>query len=114
MTGIMLYPPIWLMPRFAWLRFSAFKAPWQRGFSRIGEFFSSEITVAKAAGLRSGSIQGALGATLILGIVWVLVQNNDSGSAHEIEGKTILHTMETTQAPVEAEPDQDSSGDVPL
>ena len=82
----------------------------QRGFSRIGEFFSKEIALANAAGLRRGRIQGglagALGAFCIGGLIWWFVQDWDDATAHEEEGQRILQTMETSKAPISNNTDQ--------
>ena len=77
----------------------------QRSFSRIGDFFSSEITVSSARGLRIGRIQGGiagvLGVAVTYGFIWLLSQDKEikALSIHEKEGRKILQTMESTQAP---------------
>ena len=81
-----------------------------RGFFRIGEFFSKEISRANAAGLRRGRIQGglvgSLGAFCIGGLIWWLAQDGDDATAHEEEGQRILQTMETSKAPISNNTDQ--------
>ena len=76
----------------------------QRGFARIGEFFSAEVACAAAKGLARGRIQGGivgiLGTAAVGGLAWWLTRGRKAEDAHEAEGRTILHTMETARAPL--------------
>lgn len=88
----------------------------QRGFFRIGEFFSKEIDLANAAGLRRGRIQGglvgALGAFCVGGLIWWLAQDGEDKTAHEAEGQKILRTMETAKAPSDTDTDTNLHGEL--
>ena len=74
----------------------------QRGFARIGEYFSAEVADAATKGLMRGRIQGGLvgilGTAAIGGLAWWLARDRQA-AAHEAEGRTILNTMETSYAP---------------
>ena len=76
----------------------------QRGFARIGEYFSAEVAGAAAKGLVRGRIQGGivgiLGTAAVGGLAWWLIRDRQAMAAHEAEGRTILHTMETSYAPL--------------
>ena len=89
----------------------------QRGFARIGDFFSTEVACATAKGLMRGRIQGGLvgiiGTAAVGGLVWWLTQDSKA-VAHEAEGRTILRTMETARAPLSDIGEQeDPDGTVP-
>lgn len=87
----------------------------QRGFSRIGEFFSKEIALANAAGLHRGRIQGGLagvlGTVCVGGLIWWLTQDEEDKTAHEADGQTILHAMENAKAPSDTTDDPDLPGE---
>ena len=86
----------------------------QRGFARIGAFFSAEVAGATAKGLMYGRIQGGvvgiLGTTVVGGLIWWLTRNKET-AAHEVEGRTILRTMETAHAPLASTDDQKNPGE---
>lgn len=82
----------------------------QRGFARIGEFFSAEVAGATAKGLLRGRIQGGivgvLGTAAVGGLIWWFTRAKEAEIAHEAEGQVILHTMETAKAPATAAEEQ--------
>lgn len=69
----------------------------QKGFYRIGEFFSEEIKLANAKGLYIGRIQGGIvgviGTVAIGGIIVTVINNKHKKEIHEMEGQIILQTM---------------------
>ena len=90
----------------------------QRGFARIGEYFSAEVADAAAKSLMSGRIQGGivgiLGTAAVGGLAWWLTREKKAKAAHEAEGRTILRTMETTRAPfADTEEQEDPDGTNP-
>lgn len=76
----------------------------QRGFARIGDYFSAEVASAAAKGLICGRIQGVLvgilGTAAVGGLSWWLVRDRKAAAVHEVEGRTILRTIETARAPL--------------
>ena len=90
----------------------------QRGFARIGEYFSAEVADATAKGLMSGRIQGGivgiLGTATIGGLAWWLTRDRKAKAAHETEGRTILRTMETSRVRfADTEEQEDPNGTDP-
>lgn len=71
----------------------------QRGFARIGEYFSTEIVNATSEGLMRGRVQGGIaGVTLMAiagGVAWWFTRDRKAAAEHEAEGDKILHAMES-------------------
>ena len=90
----------------------------QKGFARIGEFFSKEVAMETAKGRATGRIQGGVAGILgvlaiegiIAGIIAYANHRKEKKAEHSAEGQIILKTLETEtasessiSAPVETE-----------
>lgn len=51
-------------------------------------------------GLIQGGLVGILGMAAVGGLAWWLTRDRKELAAHEVEGRTILRTMETARAPL--------------
>ncbi len=71
----------------------------QKGFARIGKYFTDEAAKAAAEGLSRGRIQGGIVSVLVTaavgGTIYAVTKKKEKDAAHEAEGRTILNAMES-------------------
>lgn len=83
----------------------------QKGFSRIGVYFSEEVAAAAAKGLTTGRMQGGfvgvLGTAAVCGIIAYAVNRKKQNEVHETEGRKILCAMEESAPETEIIPSED-------
>lgn len=83
----------------------------QKGFARIGKYFTEESAKAAAKGLSRGRIQGGIVGVLVTtavgGTIYVVAKKKEKDAAHEAEGQTILNAMKS-EASISGAPAVDS------
>lgn len=71
----------------------------QKGFTRIGKYFTEESAKAATNGLSRGRIQGGIVGVLVTAIVggtiYAVAKKKKNDAAHEAEGQTILNAMKS-------------------
>lgn len=83
----------------------------QKGFARIGKYFTEESAKAAAKGLSRGRIQGGIVGMLVTaavgGTIYAVVKKKEKDAAHEAEGQTILNAMKS-EASISSDPAVDA------
>ena len=83
----------------------------QKGFARIGKYFTEESAKAAAKGLSRGRIQGGIVGVLVTaavgGTIYAVAKKKEKDAAHEAEGQTILNAMKS-EASISGDPVDDS------
>lgn len=71
----------------------------QKGFARIGKYFTEESAKAAAKGLSRGRIQGGIVGMLVTaavgGTIYAVAKKKERDAAHEAEGQIILNVMKS-------------------
>lgn len=83
----------------------------QKGFARIGKYFTEESAKSAAKGLNLGRIQGCIVGILVTatvgGTICAVAKKKEKDAAHEAEGQTILNAMKS-EATISGNPAVDS------
>ena len=71
----------------------------QKGFARIGKYFTEESAKAAAKGLNRGRIQGGIVGVLVTaavgGAIYAVAKKKEKNLVHEVEGQAILNAMKS-------------------
>lgn len=71
----------------------------QKGFARIGKYFTEESAKAATKGLSRGRIQGSIVGVLVTatigGAIYAIAKKKEKDVAHEAEGQIILNAMKS-------------------